>query len=593
MKEITERCDAVLAEKRQGNVSQDTLNQLSDLLWTIGADHGKAEDYEMAEKWFLIIAQFDSHEDLDTSANIWRAVGICKLKQGNARDALEAATSALKAQPESLPSLMLAFSCAVETGLIAEAEDFLKSITSSTEFTHSVASGLVGECLSHKQGPIAISCLDIWLSKEHERITVMSTETGSHGGGSKKETPADLCHRFLMVMRNALMLSLEFEKNAMELLKRHGPFALELMSKIAPAVIEANPEMILVIGWIGDFCWNAGLSAGTSNDYANCVAALDLSAKLYCFLPLTVERLDAIKMCFIIAASNKLNELREAFDKQEEKERKITLLRELMTCLDEGMAMSKKSASWGKQSDGEDCSAAGGAPQDKCYPVLVLMQFEAKCRFCVVDGEAVSEEQVHSYFQDVSSDRCLKSRCFEVMAGLAGELGLRATAQAVLKHLITLHISNPQFDAKKCAESYRELISLCQSRNESLVLYDEVHLLLEAEDSRRQKQMQHHPIEVAHQPTDGSVNNANDSSSSSHIDANASSILPHDEAGWLVATAWNNGAHCFKMQNFEEAEKWMTRGMSFLKFAPAMAHHMTAMQETYGRCSKRLAAGGC
>jgi len=186
-----------------------------------------------------------------------------------------------------------------------------------------------------------------------------------------------------------------------------------------------------------------------------------------------------------------------------------------------------------------------GAP--RVFDVLVLLEFEVRCL------AGASESQLKRYVDDASAQEVISVRCLLAMAKVASGTHRRLAIHCLQKFLSLFLAGHNVVDVSPCATAYREMIGLYSSRNETLGVYDGIlHLL-------------------------GGF-------------AAAPATFPEDEIAWLVSTAWNNGAHFYRMQQYKWSERWMGKSISIAKFCPGRFSE-EVMSEAYVECLKRC--GGC
>jgi len=115
-------------------------------------------------------------------------------------------------------------------------------------------------------------------------------------------------------------------------------------------------------------------------------------------------------------------------------------------------------------------------------------------------------------------------------------------------------------DFSQCAAAYREMIVLHSSRNESFSVYEGILHLLSG---------------------DGSGGGAAAAGA-----CGAPPSYPQEEIAWLVATAWNNGAHFYRLQQYRWCERWMGKSLALAKFCPLGSFPEEKMLTSYAECRK-------
>jgi len=200
---------------------------------------------------------------------------------------------------------------------------------------------------------------------------------------------------------------------------------------------------------------------------------------------------------------------------------------------------------------GDDALLDGGLDGrdgQRLFVVLVLLEFEVRCWSCS------SELLLKNFVDQASTQEPMSVESLLAMAKIAAAASNRRLAAYCLhSYLRALVGVRGATNYSQCAVAYRELIALQTSRNESFELYDGILQLLAA--------------------------------SAAGIGAAAGDgrAYPKEEIAWLVASAWNNGCHFYRLQQYKWGERWMGKSLALLKHCPG-AFPEEAMTKSYMEC---------
>jgi len=190
------------------------------------------------------------------------------------------------------------------------------------------------------------------------------------------------------------------------------------------------------------------------------------------------------------------------------------------------------------------------------FVVLVLLEFEVRC----LSGE--TELQLRHFVDAASCQEAVGLKSLLAMSKIAGSTSSRRLAIHCLQRYLRAFIGvRGGVDYWQCAAAYREMIGLHASRNESFAVYDGIlHLL-----------------------SGGGSGGPSDKDGV----AGSAQLYPPEEVAWLVATAWNNGVHFYRLQQYTWSERWMGKSLALSKFCSADAFPHETMMESYAECLKR------
>lgn len=193
----------------------------------------------------------------------------------------------------------------------------------------------------------------------------------------------------------------------------------------------------------------------------------------------------------------------------------------------------------------------------RVFSVLVLVEFEVRC----LAGNP--ESQLTRFVDEASSQEAVGARSLLAMGKIAVAVSSRRVAIHCLQRYLRVFVgARGVADYAQCAPAYREMITLHASRNESFPVYQGILHLLGGGGGGT-----------------GICGGVTDGIKTHH---------PQDEVAWLVATAWNNGTHFHRLQQYTWAERWMSKSLALAKFCPGvfdenemLAHHAECLKHCH------------
>lgn len=200
-------------------------------------------------------------------------------------------------------------------------------------------------------------------------------------------------------------------------------------------------------------------------------------------------------------------------------------------------------------------SHSGGATSahvDQRIPQIKVMELHAKLALKLNDQSLVA------VIQSAAAVPGISPVVFESMAALCLDSSPRRTAAAMEALTTCLHINTNarSINYVTCSALFRQLITLNGGRESAWPLYEQAYKLIEKLGERETE----------------------------------SSAFPQIELRWLLAKAWNNGTHKYRLSKHDEAEKWMSLAFKFLQHCPAAkAESEQQMVAAYSHLLEKIA----
>eukprot|EP00913_Durusdinium_trenchii_P010804 g10135.t1 len=306
------------------------------------------------------------------------------------------------------------------------------------------------------------------------------------------------------------------------------------------------------LGRSGQWSWSSAMFAAGHQLLASCEApppvppspAPDRSSAR------AREFVDARAWCLISDASAQLQQAKEDGGS----------LKGAMALLEKAHRLCQRSRELEKQGIHGEVPFSSAASCQRRFLILVLLEFEVRCLegdswLLAQNGErltrgVVAEQELRCFVDEATSSERLSVKCLLALSKIAASQSRRRLAIHCLQSYLIRSTGGSDPDFEQILPAYREILSLHACRNDCLEVFDGILNVLKSK----------------------SVNVSDEREK------------PCDEIQWLVATAWNNGAHFFRLQHYRWAEEWMKKSLALAKFSPGLPSEK--MTEGYMACLK-------
>ncbi|CAK9004047.1 unnamed protein product [Durusdinium trenchii] len=292
------------------------------------------------------------------------------------------------------------------------------------------------------------------------------------------------------------------------------------------------------LGRSGQWSWSSAMFAAGHQLLASCEApppvppspAPDRSSAR------AREFVDARAWCLISDASAQLQQAKEDGGS----------LKGAMALLEKAHRLCQRSRELEKQGIHGEVPFSSAASCQRRFLILVLLEFEVRCL------EGVAEQELRCFVDEATSSERLSVKCLLALSKIAASQSRRRLAIHCLQSYLIRSTGGSDPDFEQILPAYREILSLHACRNDCLEVFDGILNVLKSK----------------------SVN----------VSDEREKPCVKDEIQWLVATAWNNGAHFFRLQHYRWAEEWMKKSLALAKFSPGLPSEK--MTEGYMACLK-------
>lgn len=525
------------------------------VLWRVASLVIQTGRHRLASQWLQRATPFI--RGAAEVARCWAAVAACFWWAGEREDAKKCVEKALESDPQQLHATLMALLAAAEEGTIgAQATSGLlqRALAMPAILPKHVAC-IARALLNHPHQDLAISALE-----SLARCLLKQSESAPESAQQSTPTLDALAVACELVERAAAQQ--QPAADVVHFLGLVEQCVAKQRAAIARELERGEGGSVDKLRRILNAAWLQGQSLGRDRKWALCVAVFEAINQV-------LEHFDGMDMlevseprawCFVMVASAKVQLVKESAG-----ERKVSceLCERALHCLDRAHQLCRHAARPRRQdaSPGRlESTAAQGTPSvplrgctlGRVFTVLVLLEFEVRC----LAGD--SELQLKHFVDEASSQEAVGIKSLLAMSKIAGVVSSRKLAIHCLQRYLRVCASaRGAIDCAQCAPAYREMIALYTSRNDSFKVYENVlHLLTGG-------------------GTTASV---------------ATSAYPREEVAWLVATAWNNGCHFYRLQQYTWGERWMGKSLALAKFCPG-TYAEDKMTAGYIECCKRCGEG--
>lgn len=581
--EALDRLNAAVLEAEEAvrnSVAKPTLVQAAaKVLWHFGGVLRDSERNDDAVLWFgRMIPFLTSPAEL---ADCWCAVAVCHWRAGRREETRQCTEKVLSHDRNHLHGSLLQLLClptnvAGDSAEAAEEDasavvELLERLQSHPSFLPMHASCVAQALLHHPRQELALSALEVLarcLLRESKEGSSRNSATGAETDSSSIVSSFKaLPQGGLRVIRELVLRALAQKRPDTELV-RHFNLAADQMAvqrlNIADALRcgEAHNDFSLVLEVRRIFlaAWTRGKELGQQSRWAESASMFEVAHRL-------LEQLESVEVheviearawCRVLIASASLQRVKDLAGKLQERKE---LLERALHCLDCAHQLCRKAKHLQAKGDIAQESAEGTATMSdgRIFRVLVLLEFEVRC----LAGD--SELQLRCFVDQVTQQEAVGIQSLLAMSKIASAAWMRRLALHCLQRYLRVFVGvRGVADYSKCAVAYREMISMHASRNESFVVYEGILQLLSG--------------------TTGSMTSngpeGRDSSAADNTEGNV-----QGELEWLVSTAWNNGVHFCKLQQYRWGERWMGKSIELAKFCPGVfveeemhQHYMQCLQ---------------
>lgn len=504
------------------------------------------------------------------AASCWVTAAVCLRRLGRAEEARDFAGRALALDPSHLHAALLLLVSLAERGkdsrdATEELHGLLERVHAHPAFGLEHAAMVAQALLQHPDGGLALAGLEALA----RRMVRGADEDGEESMGKNGLDGLKVAHE-LLAKGEAL------GRPEGELL-RHLALASELLAarraQVALELREGGGAGADDLRGIVNAVWSRGQALGRGGRWSACAAVFEALQKL-------LEQLDSVDLCEVLEprawcltmiASARVQCVKELAGRPQERGE---LCQQALQCLDRAHQLCRRASrpaqtagAGGIGAEAAAGSALSGMPPgsstlSRIFMVLVLLEFEVRC----LEGD--SEAQLRHFVDASSSQEAVGVKSLLAMSKIAGATLSRRLAIHCLQRYLRVFIgARGVVDFSQCAAAYREMIVLHASRNESFSVYEGILHLLSG---------------------DGGGGGVSAVAAAAEVvgGCSAPSSYPQEEIAWLVATAWNNGAHFYRLQQYRWGERWMGKSLALARFCPPGSFPEDQMSGSYNECRK-------
>jgi len=564
------RLDEVVAEAKAlggegselpGQVFRAVASALCDLRCA-ASDAGRDD---LAVRWLQQAVPFAASPA--EAANFWVTAAVCLRRAGRTEEVCDFAGKALALDPSHLQAGLLQLVSLAEQGEDSQASPselrgLLERLHAHPALDLSHAALAAKALLQHPDEGLALAGLEA-LARRMAR--------GGDEAGEAQESAARVGLDGLKVARELLARSAAPARPEGELL-RHLALATELLAArravVALELQEGGGPGADDLRGIVNATWSRGQALGQADQWDACAGVFEALQRL-------LEQLDSVDSrevleprawCLAMIASSRLQCVKELPGRPRERGE---LCEQALQCLERAHQLCRRAErppqGEGREAAAVDSSLRGalqGSTLGRLFMVLVLLEFEARC----LAGD--SEAQLRHFVDGASQQEAVGIKSLLAMSKIAGASSSRRLAIHCLQRYLRVFIgARGAVDFSQCAAAYREMIVLHASRNESFAVYEGILHLLSGDGSGGG---------VAAAAAVGEAGGG----------CCAPPSYPQEEIAWLVATAWNNGAHFYRLQQYRWGERWMGKSLALARFCPPGAFPQEEMLLSYKECLK-------
>ncbi|CAK0899742.1 unnamed protein product [Prorocentrum cordatum] len=505
----------------------ELFQEVVALLWSKSSAAFEAGDHAKAAQWLTQAVPFI--QEPGQVANCLATIALYHKRAGNKEDTRDYVQRALATDPANLQATLLVVVDSADHAVeAAHIQGLLERLMANPSFAPKHAACVASALLQQPQADLALAGLEVLLRK--------LLQAPAEAANLEQTAGADVLDG-LSISCEVLERSAALKRPAADFVRHVGLSADHLLAhraEVIQAFREGSGPRVDEVRRLLRAAWERGKELGASEHWEECAAVLEALQGL-------LEQLDALDSRevlevriwgLVMAASAKLSLARGAA--RGPKARSETH-QQALHCLDRAHQLCRRASSAAGAIAGQAAASAllGASTLGRAFCVLVLLEFEVRC----LSGD--SESQLQRFVDDASSQEAVGIKALLFMAKIAAAASMRKLAMHCLQRYLRVAVNaSGGLDAPQCAVAYRELIGLHASRQESFVVYDGILNLLSG-------------VGGMSGVIDGAVVK-----------------YPKDELEWLAATAWNNGAYFYRLQQYRWAERWMSKSMALLKFIP-------------------------
>lgn len=506
------------------------VEEQAQTLRGLGAAAEATGCYGAAAAWLRRAAELETQIAAGMSsvaadaADCWAAAGAC-FRRDNLHDAANTcAKEALRLIPEHLQANLLGLVAFAEAGEIPEARAILERMK------RGAVQGLRAEHVAVVSQTLQVQ-LHAKASKEtgptldHEDLAFSALELLAATMAKAPQVSATLGLRVVAL----LLEQAKLRKRSDDDILRYLGFAVELLTSSRNHATGENEAETL---GIAEAAWCYGQQKGLECRWLQSAEAFQMTHRLLELLDKEDSKdiSERRAWCLALMASAQLQRAKEIPGRPSERS---DLLESAIQALGKAHQLFRLGFAHAGMSE-------HGKVSGNIFLVLVLLEFEVRCLL------GNPELQLKRFVDEASAQEAVGAKSLLAMSKLAATSSRRLAIHCLQRYIRVFVGSGGTADYSQCAPAYREMIVLQSSRNESFAVFEGIlHLL----------------------------------------NGSAAASLPEAELNWLVATAWNNGAHFVRLQQYSWGDRWLSKSLELAKFCPG-SFDEALMQSKHKECIK-------
>lgn len=535
-----------------------TLWGLADLAMRIGHHTSAAQWLERAIPFLLTPAE---------RAVCWSTVAACVRRAGRKDEANEFAEKAMASDPTQFHAAVIALLSSAERGApgAEETQRLLRHVLDTSGPLPKQMACIASALLNHPQDDLMFAGL--------EALARSFLKQSQHG--TKGDEHSVVALEFLTVVCALVERSAAKQRPAVELVRFLGLMEQSLSiwrSCVTLELLQGGGTAAAKFCKILSVAWQQGQRLGREKDWASVVSVFETTSKI-------LEHIDSVEVrevfeprawCLVMLASAK-----EQLVKLANGQRAVCseLCERTLHVLDRAHQLCRRAVQlpWSDV----PCKLGHGvaftrrsSTLDRVFRVLVVLEFEVRC----LAGD--SELQLKCFVDEASSQEAVGSKSLLAMSKVASSVFSRRLAIHCLQRYLRVFVgARGAADYSQCAVAYREIVALHASRNESFAVYEGILHLLSGGGGGSA---------VAEQLGSAAL-------LPEVISSDCARLYPKEEIAWLVATAWNNGCHFYRLQQYKWCERWMGKSLALERFCSGI-FPKEQMIKSYMECLQHCSA---
>ncbi|KAG2383399.1 hypothetical protein C9374_004070 [Naegleria lovaniensis] len=522
---IVKRLLALNQRYQTSTMMKATMKEFQCTLWNIAWKHFQKKEYASALSFYNQSLQILPMDDLVDRAKVLRSMARCHLEEGKTYEAHSCAESAEQLDPKSLHTHYLMYQISIRMKNIESAKNYLKLMMQDEDF-QSLFFAIAAQD-AYKEGihEVAIDALE-GLLKENQKDKRLSLERGQ-----------------ILRTLTYLAVLIKDRSSVLKYLQRTmQDFQTEGTSNLFSTEHEESE-----IEWFHRVAWNSAGECVHENQVEMAFEFYRLAYLFYTYRNASLETLTTQKYCYLMRIYCAVEVTRRSDEyangaQLTQKNREI-----LQKALDDTQSCKKLLQLLARDYQSMDSN------RDKIYPLVHLAEIQLLTMLGC--DEALVIDVINA---TLKLDSITGPGVYEMIASIccsADSNGntYHAAAKYALQMALKKILHGTSTNYSKALSLYTLIIQICNSREESYTVFEEVlKLLNQIKPSEQFVQSEHNTFV------------------------------------WFCTESWNNGVYYYKLLKNDKAQEWMKLSVKLCCYLSAEEEVVKTITERYAIAFEKL-----